>query len=63
MYEGCGDDDAGAEVASEEVDVEGYVEAWDSLGHDGKEGCARGNGHNDEESGNAGTELAVVFIG
>ena len=60
--EGGGDDDAGAEVAGEEVDVEGDTEAGDALGHDGEEGCAGGDDHDDEEGGDAGAELTVVFI-
>ncbi len=62
MDEGGGDDDAGAEVASEEVDIEGDAESGDSFGDDGEEGCAGGNGHDDEEGGDAGPELTVVVV-
>ena len=61
--EGGGDDDAGAEVAGEEVDVEGDAEAGDALGDDGEEGGAGGDDHDDEEGGDAGAELAVVVVG
>ena len=60
--EGGGDDDAGAEVAGEEVDVDGDAETWDSFSHDGEKGCAGGYDHDDEEGGYAGAELTVVFI-
>ena len=60
--EGGGDDDAGAEVAGEEVDVDGDAETGDSFGHDREEGCAGGYDHDDEEGGYAGAELAVVFV-
>lgn len=62
VYESGGDDDAGAKVAGEEVDVDGDAEAGDAFGDDGKEGCAGGDDHDDEESGNAGAESAVVLI-
>lgn len=63
MDKGGSDDDAGAEVASEEVDVEGDMETGDAFGDDGEEGCAGGDDHDDEEGGDAGTELAIVFVG
>ena len=62
MDEGGGDDDAGAEIAGEEVDIDGDAETGDSFGYDGEEGCAGGDDHDDEEGGYAGAELAVVFI-
>lgn len=49
MDESGSDDDAGAEVASEEVDVERYAEIGYSFGHDGEECRAGGNNHDDEE--------------
>ena len=62
MDEGGGDDDAGAKVASEEVDVDGDAEARDSFGDDGEEGCAGGDDHDDEEGGDAGAESAIVLV-
>ena len=62
MDEGGGDDDARAEVAGEEVDVDGDAESGDSFGDDGEEGRAGGYYHYDEEGGYAGAELAVVFV-
>ena len=63
MDESGGDDDASAKVASEEIDVEGDAESGDSFGDDGKECCASGNGHDNEEGGNSCTELAIVLVG
>ena len=63
MYEGGSNDDAGAEVASEKIDVEGDAESGDSLGDDGEKGGAGGNGHDDKEGRDPGAELAIVFVG
>ncbi len=63
MDERRGDDDAGAEVAGEEVHVDGDAESRDSFGDDGEECRAGGNNHDDEEGGDASTELTVVFVG
>lgn len=54
MDEGRGDDDTGAEVSSEEVDVDGNAESGDSFGDDWEESGAAGHDHDDEESGDAG---------
>lgn len=54
MNEGRGDDDTGAEVSSEEVDVDRNAESGDSFGHDWEESGAAGHDHDDEESGDAG---------
>ena len=62
MDEGGGDDDTGAEVAGEQVDIDGDADTADSFGHNGEEGCASGYDHDDEEGGNASAELTVVFI-
>lgn len=62
MDEGGGDDDAGAEVSSEEVDVDGNAEAWDPFCDDREEGRAAGANEDDEEGGYSGAELAVVFV-
>ena len=63
MDESRGDDDAGAEVASEKIDVEGDAESGDSFGDDGEECRAGGNSHDDEEGGDSRAELAIVFVG
>lgn len=62
VYESGGDDDAGAKIAGEEVDVDGDAETGDSLGDDGEEGCTGGYDHDDEEGGDAGAESAVILI-
>ena len=62
VNEGRGDDDTGAEVSSEEVDVDWNAESGDSFGDDGEESGAAGHDHYDEEGRDAGTELAVVFV-
>ena len=62
MDEGGGDDDAGAKVAGEEVDISVDAETWDPFGHDGEEGCKGGYDHDDEEGGYARAEPAVVFV-
>ena len=62
MDESGGDDDAGAEVTSEEVDVEGNAESGYAFGDDGEESRAGGNNHDDEEGGDSCAELAIVFI-
>ena len=54
VNEGRGDDDTGAEVSSEEVDVDGNAESGDSFGDDWEESGAAGHDHDDEESGDAG---------
>ena len=58
----CSDDDAGTEVASEQVDVERDAEAGDALGDDGEEGCGRRADEDDEEGGDACSQLAVVLV-
>ena len=63
MNEGGGDDDAGTEVTSKEINVEGNMDFGDSFGDDGEEGCAGRNGHDYEKGGNAGAELTVIFVG
>ena len=60
--EGRGDDDAGAEVSSEEVDVDGDAQAGHALGDDGEEGREAGDDHDDEEGRHPGSQLAVVLI-
>lgn len=62
MYECGGDDDAGAEVSSEEIDVDGNAEAGNAFCDDGEEGRAAGADEDDEEGGYSGAELAVVFV-
>lgn len=60
--EGGGDDDAGAEVAGEEVDVEGGLEAADAGGEDGEDGGGGGGDEDDEDGRDAGTQAAVVIV-
>lgn len=62
VYEGGGNDDASAEVSSEEVDVDGDAEAGDTFRDDGEEGRAAGTDEDDEEGGHSGAELAVVLV-
>ena len=62
MYESGSDDDAGAKIASEEVDVDGDAESWDSFCDDGEECRTGGYNHDYEEGGDAGAEVAVVFV-
>ena len=62
MNEGGGDDDTGAKVACEEVDVERDAETGNPFGDDGEERGTGGYDHNDEEGGYPRAELAVVFI-
>lgn len=62
VYESGGDDDAGAKIAGEEVEVDGDAETGDSLGDDGEEGCTGGYDHDDEEGRNSGAESAVILI-
>ena len=49
-----GDDDAGPEVAGEEVDIERDVELGDALGDDGEEGYGGGEDEDDEQGRDAG---------
>ena len=63
MDKGRGNDDAGSEIAGEEVDVEGYVESGNSFGDDGEESGAGGNDEDDEKGGNACAELAIIIVG
>ena len=49
MDESCGNDHAGAEVASEKVDVERDVHARHALGDDRKEGGEGGDDQDDEQ--------------
>ena len=63
MYESGSNDDASAEVAGEDVDVERDAESWGSFGDDGEEGGAGGNDHDNEKGRDSGAEMAVVCIG
>lgn len=56
-------DNPRAEVAGEEVNVEGYAESRDSFGDDWEESGVYGKCHNDEEDGDADAELPIVFVG
>ena len=60
--EGGGNDDAGTEITSEEIDVGWDTKTWDAFGDDGEEGSAGGDDHDDEEGGDTRAESAIVFI-
>jgi len=49
LNKGCGDDDAGAEVAGEQVDIDGYLQLWHSRRKNGEEGGSSGYNEDDEE--------------
>jgi hypothetical protein len=51
-----------ADLPSEEVDIQGNAKSWHASRNDGKEGRAARDNHDDEESRNARTKLAIVVI-
>lgn len=58
---GC-DNDTGAEIASEEVDIERDVKAWYSFGYDWKK-CDDGRDDADnKDGGDSSTHVAIVFV-
>ena len=49
LYEGSGDDDAGAEVARKQIDIDGYPQPWHFRCKNREEGGSRGHEEDDEE--------------
>lgn len=62
LDESSSDNDAGSEVTSEEVDKERNSQLLGSGRDDREESDGRRNDQDDEESGDASTEPAVVFV-
>lgn len=62
LDEGRGDDDAGAEVACEEVDIDIDTHPADAGGHDGEEGGSTGHDEDHEEGRDAGAQAAVILV-
>lgn len=62
MYECRGDDDARPETPCEQVCVQRHAEPWDPLRHDGEDGGEGRYEANYEDGGDAGAEVAVVFV-
>nr|POE92324.1 hypothetical protein CFP56_70395 [Quercus suber] len=61
LDKGRGDNDSGAKVASEQIDVKGNIEPGPGR-EDGEKGHGRGDDENDEDGGNAHADRATVLI-